>query len=441
MNLKGINIMNDSNLETKMYVCKKCGRKLPLEKMVSKNANGKIYVWVCKDCKNEMLKEKRKQKNIELFMQDDSMKIRRKYKNVRSERILSINECGITFIASDEVFVKLIDYRDAWISNYGRALTLYGGKYSVMHRKNVDGEIAYKLYKNVYDGKKWIYEKQLVKAWTLVVQEFIVNYDIINNVCCWHRCNNKDDLYYKNLYPLNEKQYAAVQEKFEIDRIDSEESIMDVINSVEYKADNWSPQCMKRSVCGIGYLGCNKVDILDKAYRKWANMIQRCYYDKIHEYKPYYAPCTVCEEWLNFSNFKVWYDENNIKGRKFDLDKDILIQGNMEYAPDTCALVSHYTNTIFESRGIESNIVLNSKTGMYDTSMILLGKRKEVGSFGTREIAQKELFEYKKDYIRQFARKSKRRVQNKVYQAMMNWQVEAIDQVNEEHKNTMGLSA
>lgn len=414
--------MNKSNTETR--ICKVCGRELPIEKMaINRTKSGlTIYRNVCKECSNEYQRQLKKKKSIKEFMKDESMKIHRKYKDVRSERILSVEESGIELIKEDEIFVKLLDYRNAWISNYGRALALYGGKYSVMQKKILDGEVAYQLYKNIYDGEKWIYERRLVKAWKLVVQEFILNYDIANNICCWHKRNNKDDLYYKNLYPLNEKQYAAVKEQFEKYGIDSEEIILDVINSVEYKADDWSPKCMKKSVCGIGYLGCNKVDTCSKVYRKWVNMIQRCYYGKVHEYKPYYAQCTVCEEWLNFSNFKIWYDENNVIGKKFDLDKDILIQGNTEYAPDTCALVSHYANTIFEkSRGIKNNILLNVKTGMYDTSMVLLGSKKEVGSFATKEIAQKELFEFKKDYIRQFARKSKSRVPDKVYRAMLNW--------------------
>lgn len=354
-----------------------------------------------------MEREKRYKKNIQAFIADESVKIPRKYKALRQEWILPPTVSGIIPIHDDEVFIRLLDYRYAWISNYGRAVALYGGKYCLMHKKYIDGEITYQLYRNVYNGKEWTYEKQLVKAWKLVVQEFVINYDIANNICCWHIGNDKQDNYYKNLYPLNEKQYAAVRDKFETDGNDSEESILNIMNSVKYKADNWIPRYMKRTFCGVGYLG-TKVDVTDRAYCKWKNMLQRCYSEKIHEYKPYYAPCTVCEEWLNFSNFKVWYDENDI-GKKRDLDKDLLIKGNTVYAPDTCSLLTHYNNTVFESRGIKNSIVLNSKTGMYDAAVSLLGKRMEVGSFGTKEEANKGLFEYKRDYIRRYARKSKKR--------------------------------
>lgn len=176
---------------------------------------------------------------------------------------------------------------------------------------------------------------------------------------------------------------------------------------------------------------------IDEVYIKWRNMIQRCYYKKIHEYKPYYASCIVCEEWLNFANFEVWYKENYIDGKKFDLDKDILVQGNTEYAQDTCALISHYANTVFEARGIKSNIVENSQTGKFDTSMSLLGKRIEVGSFDTREIAMEKLLAHKTDYILRFARKSKKKVPDKVYQAMLNWKIEITDRYGSRGENTI----
>lgn len=404
--------------------CKICGNSLPLEKMVRHGIkDGQIrYINICKKCANTKRRKERHDKNIKLFLADPSMKIHRKYKEIRPERILPIEESGITPIEPDEVFVKLLDYRNVWISNHGRALSQYGKRYSVMHKKvTSDREIAYQLYKNVYDGKKWTYKKCLVEAWKLVVQEFVINYDIANNICCWHRGNDKRDNYYKHLYPLNQNQYKAVNEHYRNTGEDSEKSILEFVNSIKYRAEGWKPKCMKRSMFGIGYLGCSDTNGQDVIYRKWANMMQRCYSDVTHRLKPYYKGCTVCEEWWNFSNFRVWYRENIIEGRQFDLDKDILVQGNNVYSPDTCALVSHYANTVFEERGIKSNIVRSPETGKFQAAMFILGKRIEIGLFDTEEMALAELFEYKKNYITKFAIKSKNKVPDKVYYAMMRW--------------------
>ena len=52
--------------------------------------------------------------------------------------------------------------------------------------------------------------------------------------------------------------------------------------------------------------------------------MHRCYNDKFHERQSQYKECSVCEEWLNYSNFKVWYDKNKYGEVQLDLDKDIL---------------------------------------------------------------------------------------------------------------------
>lgn len=73
--------------------------------------------------------------------------------------------------------------------------------------------------------------------------------------------------------------------------------------------------------------------------RKGEDIINRCYNAKFREKQLQYTGCTVCEEWLNYSNFKVWYGQNGIKGMALDLDKDILFKGNKVYSPETCCFV------------------------------------------------------------------------------------------------------
>lgn len=419
--------MNDRNNEIR--VCKKCGKEVPLNRIKIDYRNGKRYFSnICRDCYNDSVRQARRNKNIQKFIEDESMKIQRHYKQVRPGRIFPMEQYGITPAATDEVFVKLLDYKDSWISNYGRALTRYGDNYCLKRKKyNENGEIAYQLNRNVFDGKRWVYEKVLVEAWALVVQEFIVNYDIANNTCCWHTGNNKEDNYYKHIYPLNKYQFNAVLDTYLESKGDSEKQILEIMNSADYRPDGWNPVNMKRSALGIGYLGCSDVDVQSTIYRKWHNMLARCYNSKIHEYKPYYEPCTVSEEWHNYSNFREWFRQNNIEGRKFDLDKDLLIQGNTVYGSDTCALITHYANTIFEDRGIKTNIVQDQHTGLYDTSMSILGKRKEIGSFEKEEKAQRELLAFKKQFIIKYARKNRNRVPNKVYEAILEWKIEVAD--------------
>ena len=84
-------------------------------------------------------------------------------------------------------------------------------------------------------------------------------------------------------------------------------------------------------------------------YNTWVGMINRCYSPKVLLRQPTYAGCSVAPEWLSFTAFKSWMEAQDWKGNV--LDKDILVEGNKVYGPDTCAFVSHKTNSfILDSR-------------------------------------------------------------------------------------------
>ena len=44
-------------------------------------------------------------------------------------------------------------------------------------------------------------------------------------------------------------------------------------------------------------------------YITWTHMLQRCYSEKSQLKHPTYKGCTVCDEWLIFSNFKTWMEQ------------------------------------------------------------------------------------------------------------------------------------
>lgn len=47
--------------------------------------------------------------------------------------------------------------------------------------------------------------------------------------------------------------------------------------------------------------------------------------------------CSVCEEWLTFSNFKRWMEQQDYEGKA--LDKDLLVSQNKTYSSETCVFV------------------------------------------------------------------------------------------------------
>ena len=79
-----------------------------------------------------------------------------------------------------------------------------------------------------------------------------------------------------------------------------------------------------------------------KFYRRWSDMLKRCYSKKFHKEYPTYIGCSVCSDWLVFSAFKAWMEKQDWQGKH--LDKDLLVQGNKVYSPETCVFVSSEVN-------------------------------------------------------------------------------------------------
>lgn len=78
-------------------------------------------------------------------------------------------------------------------------------------------------------------------------------------------------------------------------------------------------------------------------YVRWSSMLKRCYCKSYTDLNVSYEKVYVCEEWLLFSNFKRWMEQQDWQGRH--LDKDILsTPGKLVYSPETCAFVDQKIN-------------------------------------------------------------------------------------------------
>lgn len=83
-------------------------------------------------------------------------------------------------------------------------------------------------------------------------------------------------------------------------------------------------------------------------FSRWRSMMQRCYSRYSLSANPTYSGCTVCDEWLSFSNFKSWMEKQDWEGNH--LDKDIIGDGS-QYSSESCRFVS----------GAVNNLILDSK--------------------------------------------------------------------------------
>lgn len=429
-------MLND-NKETK--ICKKCGRELPLDRFRFSSANGHPYYrGLCKDCEGVYFKEHSKKKREKEFTFSDNVEIRigREFKEINPARILNIADLGIIPCGTDEVFVRLMDYKDTWLSNYGRCITRTWGKYGLLDGSYIRGELRYSLRKNVFYDGEWIYKRDYAYAPKMVVETFIVNEDKANNIYVWHSGNDKEDCYYKNLYPLNQEQFRIVRNHFLKTGDDSEEFILKVMNDIRYKPDDWSAKTAEPVMYGVGYHGTLYTNSDEDSYDRWHWMMNRCYSTAIHKLYPQYENCTVCKEWLNYSNYKLWYDEHKIEMKVFwgrvSIDKDILIKGNTVYSPETVCIVPQTINTLFvtckEKRGdLPLGVFWDVDKNKYRACVAAMGKSIKLGTFNTVEEAFDKYKITKEKLIKDVAEKYKDMIPSKTYEAMMNWKIEIID--------------
>lgn len=187
-------------------------------------------------------------------------------------------------------------------------------------------------------------------------------------------------------------------------------------------------------VAGVGVNDYNGVakDVDNKyyaSYRVWQMMLHRCYNIEHQKKRPSYKECFVCNDWLFYSNFKKWFDENYIEG--YELDKDILVKGNKVYSPDTCCFVPPRINSLFTKCNVwRGDLPIGvTRFGKKFRAMGNFDDRRYLGLYNTPEDAFRAYKEAKEAYIKKLAIEyyKKREISEKVYNALMYYKVEFND--------------
>lgn len=194
------------------------------------------------------------------------------------------------------------------------------------------------------------------------------------------------------------------------------------------------------SVYGMGIMGLEGIMDKDtkkvsKAFKSWSHMLERCYTDRIHKLRPTYIGCEVCEEWLYYTNFKKWYDNNyyKVENECMHLDKDILHKGNKTYSPDNCIFVPQFINDLFTKRQNDRGeypigVSLRSNSNKYSCRCNRnRGKSNYVESFNTPEEAFYRYKYIKEQYIKEVAEQYKDNIPNSLFNAMYKYEVEITD--------------
>ena len=197
--------------------------------------------------------------------------------------------------------------------------------------------------------------------------------------------------------------------------------------------DPYSP-----SVHGVGVVGTkypSKVGgIQTKEYVLWCSMLKRCYSTTLKKQQPTYEGCEVSDNFKSYEYFYEWcQNQIGFGNRDWQLDKDLLIKGNKIYSENTCVFIPREINQILvkctASRGEYLIGVSWSKTNKAFKAMVSRskGRSEYLGLFKTELEAFNAYKQAKEEFIKEQAEKWKGKIDERAYNALMNYTVEITD--------------
>ena len=196
------------------------------------------------------------------------------------------------------------------------------------------------------------------------------------------------------------------------------------------------------SVYGVGILGTkypSKVNGRNtKEYALWCDMLRRCYSDTFQKKHPTYKDCEASENFKSYEYFYEWCHSqigfgNEGNESPFHLDKDLLIKGNKVYSEDSCIFIPSEINSLLIKRtSLRGKCLIGvywdkAKKAFVATVSRNKGMQEHLGSFKTEIEAFKAYKIAKESFIKEQAKKWKDKIDERAYNALMNYQVEITD--------------
>ena len=175
-------------------------------------------------------------------------------------------------------------------------------------------------------------------------------------------------------------------------------------------------------------------DVKTKEYGMWQNMLERCYSDTYKKKHPTYKDCEVSENFKSYEYFYEWCNEQIGFGNEgWQLDKDLLTKGNKVYSEDSCIFIPNEINLLLTKRttsrgkhliGVCWHNASKSFIAMVNKNK---GKQEHLGCFKTEIEAFNAYKEAKESFIKEQAEKWKGKIDERAYEALMNYTVDITD--------------
>ena len=192
------------------------------------------------------------------------------------------------------------------------------------------------------------------------------------------------------------------------------------------------------SVYGVGILGTKYLasisGVQTKEYKLWCCMLVRCYSNTYKKKYPTYEGCEVSDNFKSYEYFYEWcHKQIGFNNEGWHLDKDLLIKGNKVYSETTCVFLPNEINSLLTRRealrGEHLIGVCWCKRDKVFRAQVNKnkGKQKNLGSFNTELEAFNAYKQAKESFVKEQANKWKGEIDERAYEALMNYTVEITD--------------
>ena len=192
------------------------------------------------------------------------------------------------------------------------------------------------------------------------------------------------------------------------------------------------------SVCGVGIIG-TKYPISEggrntKWYVLWKSMLERCYSDSFKKKYPTYEGCEVSDNFKSYEYFYEWcHKQIGFSNQGWHLDKDLLTKGNKVYSESTCVFIPAEINLLLTkctaSRGERLIGVCWHNASKAFVAQVGKSKGRSgwLGCFNTELEAFNAYKVAKEAFVKEQANKFKSQIDDRAYEALMNYEVEITD--------------
>lgn len=169
------------------------------------------------------------------------------------------------------------------------------------------------------------------------------------------------------------------------------------------------------------------------SYQRWKDMHRRCRSGTSAQVQsPHYIGCSVVPEWETFDVFMEWAETQiGFSTKEYNLDKDLLVYGNLVYSPETCLFLPSQLNSFFissrKTRGQwPQGVCWDSYYNKFRAQCSVDFKVTKIGLFDNPDDAHQAYKKVKENEARKWAQRLINKeflVEERVIECLLKWEL------------------